>query len=151
MWIQICVVKVLHCWTWKMFLVTTNKVVTWEVTGTVSNVTYSESLLVEIMNKWTTKLHNITFPASITMYFEAFKGILHRTSCLFFYCWHHSPYWTLASSTIAELLANWNKLLELCIKVLPLEMSQICILEVMSVVWQSEVWLQWSCVNFCCI
>jgi len=68
-----------------MFLVTTNKVVTWEVRGTLSNVTYAESMLVENMNKWTTKLHNITFPASITMYFEAFKGILHRTSCLFFF------------------------------------------------------------------
>jgi len=34
-----------------MFLVTTNKVVTWEVRDTVSKVTYSESMLVESMNR----------------------------------------------------------------------------------------------------
>jgi len=34
-----------------MFLVTTNKVVTWEVRDTVSNVTYSDSVLVESMNR----------------------------------------------------------------------------------------------------
>ena len=54
---------------------------------------------------------------------------------------NHSPYWTLASSAIAELVANWNKFLKLCIEVLRLEVSQICILEVVSVVWQSEMWL----------